>query len=750
MEEPGCNRCGDSGEAVVTPAISSARDGVRRIALLGNPNTGKTTLFNRLCGLRHKTSNFPGTTQEARIGILKAHPSAADASTTHLIDLPGVYSLELEQNESEICREVLAGNLSPRGEPAAAPSAVCVVVDATNLSRNLLMVGEVLSRRLPTVIALNMIDLARRGGVLIEPRELERQLGCTVIECSARSGEGVDRLVDACTNARISNRPPPGSREGLEAWSDEIYALCVGHRHGETAGPGQRELTAQGPLAPLAIAAASRVRTAALTDRLDRAFTHPVIGMGVFLAVMAALLFVVFQIATYPMDWIAAIFDGSSGWVADWQPAWLRELLGGGLTGLIEHLMPSGILQELLANGVVSGIGATVIFVPQIALMFFLISLLEDTGYLARAAFLMDRLLGPFGLPGHSFIPLLSSHACALPGIMATRVIPNRRQRLLTILIAPFMTCSARLPVYVLVTVLLFRDRPGMAALAFIGCYALGVVGGLASALVLGRTILRGRARPMILELPTYKLPSLRTALMTTWDRSIVFLKNAGTNILAISIVLWWLGSYPKVQPPEAVVQMRQMASEMRDARLSDSSVHDNPSATPSTPRATAPLASRLQRADELDADADHLQAADAKARSFAGRLGKFIQPVFAPLGYDWQLTIGVVTSFAAREVFVSTMAVVVTGQEDAEDESVLAKIGAAQRDDGTPVFTTATCWSLLVYYVLAMQCLPTLAVTAREAGGVKWAMLQLVWMSAIAYFAALAVFQGLRLAGVA
>ncbi len=734
MSEEGCDRCGEDG--VRAAIIDRADTSTRRIALMGNPNTGKTTLFNRLCGLRHKTGNFPGTTQEARVGVLRLQGADARGEDLHLIDLPGIYSLELDQSESGICREVLAGNLSPRGEALGAPDAVCIVVDSTNLARNLLLVGEVLGRRLPTVVALNMVDLARRAGVRIEPAELERQLGCTVVECSARSGEGVERIPGALLAARISNRTPPGSREGLEAWTDEIFALCVGHRHepAPRAG-GARE--------------SRRARASVITDRLDRVFTQPGTGMVCFVAAMAIMLFVIFKLASFPMEWIDAIFSGNGGWVAAWQPAWLQQLVGGGLTGLIEHLMPPGILRELLAKGVVSGIGATVIFVPQIALMFFLISLLEDTGYLARAAFLMDRLLRPFGLPGHSFVPLLSSHACALPGIMAARTIPDRRQRLITILVAPFMTCSARLPVYVLVTTLLFRDRPWMAALAFIGCYALGAAAGLLSALVLGRTMLKGQPRPMILELPTYKLPSIRTALVTTWDRATVFLKNAGTNILAISIVLWWLGSYPHVDPPDAAVQMRQMAAEMRDGRLADSGTQDSEADTPAQKPAVAPLASREDRATELETRADELQAAHAKAQSFAGRIGKFIQPVFAPLGYDWQLTVGVVTSFAAREVFVSTMAVIITGREDAQDKGVLAEVGAARRDDGTPIFTTATCWSLLVYYVLAMQCLPTLAVTAREAGGARWAIVQLVWMSVIAYAAALAVYQGLLAAGV-
>jgi ferrous iron transport protein B len=430
---------------------------------------------------------------------------------------------------------------------------------------------------------------------------------------------------------------------------------------------------------------------------------HPVLGLIVFALVMAGLFAVIFKIAAYPMDWIDAIFAAASGFT--------------------EAHMPEGLLRDLLSQGVVAGIGATVIFLPQICLLFFLISILEDTGYLARAAMAMDRLLRPFGLPGHAFVPLLSSHACALPGIMAARAIPDRRERLATILIAPFMTCSARLPVYVLVTTILFPGEPLLAALAFIGCYALGIAAGLFSALIARRTILRGATRPMALELPTYKLPSLRTALLTTYDRGLTFLKKAGTTILAICIILWWLGSFPQVGPPPEAAQLRQQA-----AALSG----------PATPT-------------DLLAQADALEASHAKAQSFIGRLGRAAAPVFQPLGFDWQLTVGVMASFAAREVFVSTMTVLVVGAEDVEDQGVLATLASATRADGlTPLFTTATAFTVLVFYVLAMQCLPTLVVTTREAGGVKWALLQLAWMSGVAYLFALITRLTLNAIGVA
>jgi ferrous iron transport protein B len=522
-----------------------------------------------------------------------------------------------------------------------------------------------------------------------------------------------------------------GGQTALRVWAEEVFALAAAENTGHCTKCGY-DLTGLkgGRKGKCPECGTPYVRTDisasdATTDKIDRVLMHPVLGVLIFAAVMTGLFWSLFSLAAYPMDWI----DGIFGWT----------------TGVLHGVLPEGsILGDLLTDGVIAGIGATVIFLPQICLLFFLISLLEDTGYLARAALLMDRVLRPFGLPGHAFVPLLSSHACALPGIMATRAIPDRKERLATILVAPFVTCSARLPVYVLLTGLLFTGQPALAALAFVGCYALGIAAAVFSALIARRTILRGKGRPMVMELPSYKLPSLRTALITTYSRGWVFLKNAGTNILMICIALWWLSSYPKVEPPAEVNPIRASATAL-DAKYSGD---------PDNPYPTIPVdelihyapgggISPFQSPDELRAIADHIEARHQAANSFAGRLGKFIQPVFEPLGYDWQLSIGVLSSFAAREVFVSTMAVVVAGTDDAEDEGVLQQVATAKRDDGvTPVFTRATAWSLLIYYVLAMQCLPTLAVTARESGSWKWAFLQLGWMCGIAYLAAMIVYQ--------
>jgi len=649
-------------------------DAARCIALVGNPNVGKTLLFNRLCGVRQKTANFPGTTQEARVGRRTPAGGGAEGDAgTRIVDLPGVYALDLDLSESRVCREVLDGELAPPG--AAVPGSLVLVLDATNLVRNLILAGQVLRRGVPVTVAVNRIDAARRRGIHVDAGALSERLGgVPVVLCSARTGEGIEELGTRLDRSTAPTVSPPESRQELERWAAGIYDL-VGS--GSPAESPDR-----------------------LTDRLDRAFTHPLVGVLLFVVIMTGLFWVIFRLAAYPMDWIDALFAS--------------------LGGLIEGTLPAGALRDLLVNGVVAGVGATLVFLPQICLLFFLISLLEDTGYLARAAFVVDRVLRPFGLSGHAFVPLLSSHACALPGIMAARAVPDRRDRLASMLVAPFMSCTARIPVYVLLTTLLFPERPALQAVAFTGCYVIGALAGLLSALVARRTILRGRARPMALELPSYKLPDVRTALLTMLDRGGVFLRKAGTLILGISIVLWWLGEYPHASPPEQVTELRAQAEEV-----------DEP-----------------ERVDLLLAEADRVETTHQAQHTFLGRLGSLVEPVFAPLGYDRQLTIGVLASFAAREVFVTTMAVQVVGREG-DDEGVFDALAGAERDDGRPIFGAATSWSLLVYYVLAMQCLPTLVVTARETGGAKWAFLQLGWMSGLAYVSAMVVYQGLRLSGV-
>ena len=407
-----------------------------------------------------------------------------------------------------------------------------------------------------------------------------------------------------------------------------------------------------------------------VTDRLDKVCAHPILGIFVFAGVMIGLFWTIFTLAVLPMNLIDSVF--------------------GYLSSIASNILPEGAVHDFVVNGVIAGVAGTVVFLPQICLLFFLISLLEDTGYLARAAFVMDRILRRFGLPGQSFVPFLSAHACAIPAIMAARIVPDRRDRLATILVAPFFSCSARLPVYVLLVGVLFANQPFFAGLAFFSCYALGAAAAFITAFIMRRTVLPGKSRPMVLELPTYKMPSIRTAMLNTIDRAWVFLKNAGTVILAIVVILWWLSAYPKVDT----------------------------------------------------AQGDSVEASRQLSESYAGQIGQFVSPVFAPLGYDWKLTVGVLTSFAAREVFVSTIAVLVAGSDDVEDKTIIEKIEHAKRADGSPIFNAPTSASLLVFFVLAMQCLPTIAVTRRETGSWNWALLQLGYMTVLAWVCAFITFQ--------
>ena len=642
---------------------------IPRIALLGNPNTGKSTLFNRLCGLRSKTANFPGSTVEHQVGrcVTKS------GQEMDLIDLPGIYSLMLEMPESRLCADCLDGRVGD-----GRPDAALLVLDANNLSRNLQFAASALRRGLPSVVAINMVDLAERRGLIIDERAASQALGVPVVAVSARSGQGIDRLIEQLTRTSMSSATPnpdkafPTTEPGSTAsavWAADVFAQIAAH-------PDEKNDDRM-----------------TIHDRLDAAFTHPLLGIVFFVLMMSLLFASIYWLAQFPMEAV----DGIFGW------------LGHG----VESMMPAGTLRDLTVNGIVGGVSATVVFLPQILLLFFLLALLEDSGYLARAAFAVDRTMRRFGLPGQAFMPLLSSHACALPGIMATRLIPNHRDRLATILVAPFMSCSARVPVYALLTGVLFAGRPLAAGFAFTGCYVLGGVVGLATAALLRKTILRGPSTPMMLELPDYRLPSIRNALTIAMDRGMLFLKNAGSVILSIAIVMWWLSAYPKSPPnPESV------AIELRAVEVAQ----------------TDPTA-----AENLRSQAERLNERTQQSGSFAGQLGAIFQPAFAPIGLDRQLTVAVLTSFLAREVFTTTVFVLAGAGSDAdgEDQGTLATVRSATRDDGLPLFTMATSASLLIFFVLAMQCLPTLVVVAKETGSWRWPLLQFCYMTFIAYTAA-------------
>jgi ferrous iron transport protein B len=438
------------------------------------------------------------------------------------------------------------------------------------------------------------------------------------------------------------------------------------------------------------------------TEAIDAVLTHPVVGVIAFFMVMFLIFATIFWIAQYPMDWIETFFTQAGQ--------------------LVSAVVPErwGDLRSLLTDGVIGGVGGMLVFLPQICILFFFLSLLEDTGYLARAAFVMDRLMRKVGLPGKAFVPMLSAHACAIPAIMASRVIDDKRDRLVTILVLPLMTCSARIPVYAMVVALLFRGHPVQSAMVFTVAYSLGIIAALTMAFLFKKTILKGESKPLVLELPSYKLPSLRNALLTMYDRALIFIRKAGTIILLISIALWALAKYPKSDAPATALDLAAQARVLAAAGQSDA-------------------------AAELNDQAELLTAQHALANSFAGRAGQLFEPVLRPLGFDWRIGVGIISSFAAREVIVSTLAIVYgVGADTADDspETLYDRMNAARRADGTPVFTTATCWSLLVFYVLAMQCLPTQAITRRETNSRKWPAFQFVYMTVLAYVSSLLVYQ--------
>ncbi len=666
-----------SPPATCCPPSKTVARGACRLALAGNPNSGKTTLFNALTGLRAQTANYPGTTVERRVGRFKL----ADMEI-EVVDLPGCYDLKAMSEEERIAADVITGACPNTGRPDAA----ILVVDVMNLSRSLFLVSQVIEMKLPVVVALNMMDLALADGLRVDTAKLARELGCPVVPIIARTGRGVPELRAALQRLKDLPTPAKPARtcsacgecpfKARYAWTDSVAARCLEH---------------------------GAVQTNPWTEKLDRVLTHPVIGIIAFLSVMLGVFFLIFRIAHIPMDLIDSLFSGLGAW--------------------IEQRMPAGDLRSLLVNGVVGGMGGMLVFLPQICILFFCLSLLEDTGYLARAAFVMDRVMRRVGLPGKAFVPLLSAHACAIPGIMSTRVIEDRRDRLVTILVLPLVSCSARIPVYSMLAALLFAHDAWKAALVFTGAYTLGLVAAIVAAFALKHSILKGETRPLVLELPSYKMPSLRTAALVMLDRAGVFVRKAGTVILLISIALWALATYPRSTPPAEALALQQRAAGLTG-----------------------------DEARDLQSQAERLIHHSALANSAAGRLGHWIEPVLRPLGFDWQIGIGIVSSFAAREAVVSTLAVVYGVGEDAvqkNPQSLYDSLRRAQRSDGSRVFTAATCVSLLVFYVLAMQCLATQVITRRETNSLKWPVFQFAYMTVLAYTASLIVFQGLRALGI-
>jgi ferrous iron transport protein B len=743
------------------PAPKSAPPSPPYVVLTGNPNSGKTTLFNALTGLRAKVGNYAGVTVERKEGRLLGAPAGLNA---RVLDLPGTYSLSPQSLDEQISRDVLLNRLPE----LPAPSAIVVVVDASNLQRNLYYATQVIELGYPTLIALNMIDVAEENGHQIDAGKLAVELGVPVQPLVASTGQGLTELRQAILSLlqtpprakprQFSELPAPlkaealaiagllaknfherraqASAEALLILSNE-KALASSLKHYpapiqaavsaargrlDAAGIDWRGVTIEGRyLGVAAIQQAVTVESAPLgenfSDRLDRTLTHKVWGTLIFVVIMMLMFQSIFTFARIPMD---ALQNG-----VDW--------LGRGVGGLI----PPGDLNSLLVDGVIAGVGAVVVFLPQILLLFLFIGFLEDTGYMARAAFLMDRLMSKVGLHGKSFIPMLSSFACAIPGIMATRTIESPKDRLVTILVAPLMSCSARLPIYTLLiaacipnlTVLGFLKLPGLTMLSM---YLLGIVVALLMAWLFKKTLLKGETPMLIMELPPYKRPLLRVVVRHMWDRSKLFLRRAGTVILGINILLWFLATYPRSAMTDAAPAAQRAQLQARLAQAA-------------APEQAAAISTELAALDN--------QTAGARLRqSFAGHLGRLIEPVIAPLGFDWKMGIGIVSSFAAREVFVSTMSTVYNvGKNDAIPSSMssLAQtLQAQKRPDGTSVYTPLTAVTLMVFYVFALQCVSTVAVVRRETNSWKWPFFQWLYMGVLAWGLAFLTHLGGRLLG--
>jgi len=698
-----------------------------RVALVGNPNTGKSTVFNALTGMRQKVGNFPGVTVERLEGTYRDD----GGHRVTVLDLPGSYSLSPHAPDEAIALDVLLGRA--RGVPAA--DVIVVVVDAHNLDRNLFLTSQLLELGVPLVIALNQMDAAEAAGIRIDVPELIHELGVTVIPTVATRGDGIDALRRAIVKAPAF--PRPARRFALEQSVAECIAPLEAslrdaglaapvaslealrllahvnpedpHRYGDAVEHALQ--TARGALGAHgvnahALEAERRYHWIAgvmqrtvqrpppggrtVSDGVDRVLLHRVWGPVIFLALMAIVFQSIYTWAQPVMTRVGGFFD------------WL-----GGFVGA---MLPAGDLRSLVQDGVIGGVGSVLTFLPQIAILFLCIGILEDSGYMARAAYLMDRYMRRVGLHGRSFIPLLSGYACAVPAIMSTRTIEEPKDRIATIMVVPLMSCSARLPVYALliaafvpaVTLWGFFDLRGITLLVM---YLLGTVTALGVAWMFRRTLLRGPTRPLIIEMPPYRLPRLRPLLMSVWQRAMLFVRRAGTIILSLSVVLWALATYPKTHaaagaPPAAA----------QEAQLSHSAL---------------------------------------------GRIGHTLEPVVRPLGYDWKIGVSIAASFAAREVFVSTMSTIYgVGSQEESGTGALRDRLREERDPATGQrsYTPLVAVGLMVFYVFAMMCMSTMAVTVRESGGGrtgwKWALVQFGYMLVLAYGAAWLVYHGGRALG--
>jgi ferrous iron transport protein B len=724
----------------VSPTLAT-----RLVALAGNPNTGKTTLFNRLTGGHAKVGNYPGVTVEREEGTLGL-PSGGSIA---LADVPGTYSLSARSPEEHVAIQAIAG-LSPLERP----SAVLLVADATQLTRNLYLALQIIECDLPLVIALNMVDMLAERGLEVDAGALERELGVPVVPIQALSGRNLDALVSALE--RVLDDPArgrpgprwipsdpalladvravgdvlplewhagePRRRDALALWAllsldehDELRDAPLAVRkvameRRKLALAAGRDLEAeiiQGRYAWIDAHASRFLREPPAprrtrTDRIDRLLLHPALGFAVFLLAMGLVFQSLFSWADPAIGVVEGLF------------AWLKQ--GA------QALLPHGLFADFVTGGLIEGVGSVLVFLPQILLLFLFIGLMEDSGYMARVAFLMDRLMKAIGLHGRAFVPMMSGYACAVPAILATRTMERRRDRFLTMMVVPLMTCSARLPVYSLIIGALFPPTRVLGflplqGLLMVAMYLFSTVMALLVAAVLGRTLFRGVRVPLLIEMPPYRMPHFPTVLRMMWRRSSTFIHEAGTVILGCTVVLWFLLSFPK--QPELAARYEAQRSEARSG-LQGVALDDK----------------LLQINDE---------AAGAELRaSYGARLGQALEPAIAPLGFDWKIGIGLVGAFAAREVFVSTMGVVYGLGDKADDSSVglRERIREETYADGRPVYSPLVGLSLMVFFALACQCVSTLAVVRRETRSWRWPAFLFAYTLALAWCASFAVFQ--------
>jgi ferrous iron transport protein B len=733
-----------------------------RVALIGNPNTGKSTLFNALAGVQQRVGNYPGVTVEKKVGHFRHGEQPFE-----VIDLPGTYSLAPRSPDEMVAVDVLLGRRS--GE--SSPDIVVSIIDASNLQRNLYLVSQVLSCGLPTVVALNMVDVAADRGIEIDVAGLSQRLGVPVVPIQASRGQGLEELklaiaaasdrdehpafnpfpaafqeqTDRLVTQLNSGREPPLPHYLVERLILdgngylEQHLITSEHTAQHASLRTARESLAAAGLPIPAVEAMARYdwvgkvldgvvhvpdrRQLTASDRIDAVLTHKVWGSLVLLAVMALLFSSIFRFAEPLMGWV------------DTGVSWLAETAAG--------MIPEGALQSLVVDGIIGGVGAVVIFLPQILILFAFIAVLEDCGYMARAAYLMDRLMAGVGLSGRSFIPLLSSFACAVPGIMAARVIENRRDRLATILIAPLMSCSARLPVYIILISAFVPAQSylggliGLQGLTMVSMYLVGIFAAVAIAWLLKKTLLRGETPPFVLELPSYKTPSLRNVLFRMAERGWDFLYVAGTLIFAITIIVWALAYYPRSEAKVAeAVAARESVLQKNIA-----------TATPGSPEHVA-AEKALAEFNEPE-NLDHLNASLHQQFSFLGRAGKLIEPVVRPLGWDWRIGSAAIASFPAREVVMGVLGVIYNlgGDLDVGEESdqtrLQSRLQAARWDDtGEKVYNLPVALSLMVFFALCAQCAATLAVIKRETNSWGWPVFAFGYMTLLAYIGALVTYQ--------